>query len=132
MTLTDQLIWEEKEDAQTKAMFSLMNLKNKIAKKDLRLAFAQGTHSAYPEIIESMARFLSSKYNIKTANNHCYKVGDKNGKKGYETKSEDKDNNNTGTTGVHVGETTTPQDSSKPSDRSSIGAHISDVTKPDV
>ena len=37
-----------------------------------------------------------------------------------------------GTTGAHVGETTTPQNSSTPSDGSSIGAHISDVPEPDV
>ena len=60
MTPDTQIIWEEKSDAQTKAMLFLMNLKNKIAKKDLRLAFAQGNHSAYPDTIESMVRFISS------------------------------------------------------------------------
>ena len=33
---------------------------------------------------------------------------------------------------AHVGETTTPQVSSIPSNRSSIGAHVSNVTKPDI
>ena len=45
---------------------------------------------------------------------------------------EDKDNNNTCNTGAHVGETTTPQDSSTPSNGLSIGAHVYEVTKPDV
>ena len=49
-----------------------------------------------------------------------------------EKKSEDKYNSNTGTTGAHVGETTTLQDSSTPSSGLSIGAHVCDVTKPDV
>ena len=51
---------------------------------------------------------------------------------GDETKSEDQDNSNTGTKGAHVGETTTPQDSSTPSNESSIGAHVSNVIKPVV
>ena len=38
-------------------MLLLMNSKNKVAKKDLRLAFAQGKHSAYPQTMEKMARF---------------------------------------------------------------------------
>ena len=47
-------------------------------------------------------------YTIKSVNNPRDKKGDKNGKKDDETKSENKDNNITGTTGAHVGETTTP------------------------
>ena len=113
-------------------MLFLTNSKNEITKKDLCLALAQGIHSVYPGTIESMARFLLLQYNIKTVNSPCNKKGDKNRKKGDETKSEDKDNSNTGTVGAHVGETTTPQDSSTPSNGSSIGAHVSDVTKPDV
>ena len=35
-----QLKWEGKADNQTKVILFLMNLKNKPAKKDLRLAFA--------------------------------------------------------------------------------------------
>ena len=58
------------------------------------------------------------------------KKGDKNKKKGDEPKSEDKDNNNTGTAGAHVGETRMPQDSNAPSNGSSIGAHVSEVAKP--
>ena len=79
-----------------------------------------------------MARYLSSIYNIKNVNNTHDKMGDKNGKKGDEPKSEDKDNNNTCTTGGHVGITTTPQDSSAPSNGSSIGAHASEVAEPNI
>ena len=79
-----------------------------------------------------MARYLSLMYNIKNVNNHRNKKGDKNGKKGDKPKSEGKDKNNTGTAGAHAGKITTPQDSSAPSNGSSIGAHISEVSEPDV
>ena len=91
MTPTARLIWEEKVDAQTKALLFLMNSKNKIVKKDIRLAFAQGNHSAYLDTIKSMMRFPSSQYNIKNVNNNpCDKKRDKNGKKSDEAKSEKK------------------------------------------
>ena len=60
------------------------------------------------------------------------KRGVKNGKKGDELKSEDKDNNNTGTAGTHVGESTMPQDLNAPSDGSRIGAHVSKVNEPNT
>ena len=60
------------------------------------------------------------------------KKGDKNGKKGDEPKSEDKDNNNIGTAGAHIRETTTPTDSNAPSDGSSIGAYVSEVAEPNA
>ena len=132
MTPADQLIWEEKLEAQNKAMLLLMNLKNNNAKKDLSFAYVQGNCSAYPETVKSMARFVLLQYNIKTVNNLCDKKWDKNRKKGDEIKSEDKHNSNTGTAGAHVGEPTMPQNSSTPSNVSSIGAHVSDVTKPVV
>ena len=69
-------------------------------------------------------------YNIKSVNNPRNKKGDKNRKKGDENKSENKNDNNTGTAGAHVGETTTPQDSSASSNGSSIGTHVSEVAKP--
>ena len=75
LTLANQLVWEEKSDAQNKAMLFLMNSKNDNAKKDLCLPYAQGNRSAYPVTVESMARFLSSQYNIKTVNNPCNKKG---------------------------------------------------------
>ena len=77
MTYTDQLIWEDKADTQTKAIIFLLNLYNKIAKKDLHLAFAQGNHSAYQETIESMTKFLLLQYNIKAVNIPRNKKGDK-------------------------------------------------------
>ena len=50
---------------------------------------------------------------------------DKNRKKSDEAKSEDKDNNNTGTTGVHVGETAVAQDSAGATSKgSSIGTYV--------
>ena len=50
MPVAEQIIWEEKSDAITKAMLLLMNLKNDNAKKNLRLAYSQrkislSTHS---------------------------------------------------------------------------------------
>ena len=79
-----------------------MNSKNDNVKKDLRLAYSQGNKTAYPLNLESMARYLLPMYSIKSANNPRDRNGDKNGKKGDEPKSEDKDNNITGTAGAHV------------------------------
>ena len=112
-----------------------MNSKNKSAKKDLRLAYAQGNHSAYPYTIETNPRFqlLQQKNkNVNLNNNPHDKKGDKNRKKGDEAKSEDKDNNNAGTAGVYIGEMAASQNTSTTSNRSSIGTHVSDVTKPNV
>ena len=110
-------------------------MKNKVAKKDLRLAFAQGNHLAYPDTIETMARFILSQYknkNVNPNNNSRDKKGDKNRKKDDEAKLEDKDNNNTGTVGADVGETAASQDSTTTSNSLSIDAHGSDFTKPIV
>ena len=84
-----------------------MNSKNVAAKKDLRLAYTQSNHLAYPSNMERIARFLSSQYtnkNINPNNNPGDKIGDKNGKKGDEAKSKHSDSNNIGTTGAHVRE----------------------------
>ena len=56
-------------------MLLLINLKNNNTKKDLSLTYAQGNCSPHPDTIESMARFLSSQYNIKTVNNPRDKKG---------------------------------------------------------
>ena len=56
MLAADQLAWEEKGDASTKAILLLMNSKNDNAKKDLRLSYSQGNKSAYPVSAEAMAR----------------------------------------------------------------------------
>ena len=66
MPLANQLVWEERERERErergneldKAMFYLMNSKNKNAKKGLRLAYFQRNMTAYPPTIKSMARYL--------------------------------------------------------------------------
>ena len=77
-----------------------------------------------------MARYLSTQYNNKVHNNPRDKRVDRNSKKGDDTKSEDSDTTTTGTAGAHVGEVTTPQDSTAPSKGASIGAHVSEITQP--
>ena len=52
-------------------------------------------------------------------------MGDK--KKGDEPKSEDKDSNTGGTTGAHVEDTTTTEESIPPSRTPSIGGHVSET-----
>ena len=64
-----QLVWEQRADELNQSMLFLMNSKNKIAKKDLSLAYSQGNNTAYPPNIEAMARYLSTQYpNNKPAN----------------------------------------------------------------
>ena len=58
MTAVKQFGWEEKADDLAKAICLLLNSKNKAAKKDLRLAYAQGNHSSCPKTMEKMVRFL--------------------------------------------------------------------------
>ena len=77
-----------------------------------------------------MARYISTQYpNKNLGHQRDGKKGDNNGKKGDDLKSEDKDNNATGTVGAHVGDVTTPEDSTALSDESSIGVHVSEVAK---
>ena len=133
MAAPQRLVWEDKAADLAKAMLLLVNSKNEAAKKDLRLAYAQGNLTAYPGGCEKMARFLLSQYaNKKTnnpINNNRGKKGDKN-KKDDNAKSEDKGDDNAGTAGAHVGEAASDKDEKgAPSDSSSIGAHVSDVTK---
>ena len=45
-------------------------------------------------------------------------------KKGDDPKSEDKDNNTRDTTGAHIGDTTTTEESTAPSGGASISAHV--------
>ena len=107
------LAWKKQADKLGIAMLLLMHLKKKGAKKDLRLAYTQGSHSAYPTKMEKMPRFISSQCknkNIDPNNNPCDKKGDKNGRKGDETKLEDKDNNNTCAAGAHIREAALVQD----------------------
>ena len=107
-----------------------MNSKNNNAKKDLCLAYSQGNKSAYPLSAKLIARYMSAQYPNK---NPGYQpdstTGDRNRKKGNDPKSEDKDNNTTCTIGSHIGDVTTPEDSTTPGDGSSISAHVSEATK---
>ena len=76
-----------------------------------------------------MARYLSTQYpNKNSIHQHRGKKEDRNGKKGDRPKSEDKDNNTTGTAGAHIGDTTTPEDSILSSGGASIGAHVLEAT----
>ena len=77
-----------------------------------------------------MARYLLTQYNNKIPNNPYNKRGNRNLKKGDDSKYEDSNSTTTGTTGVHVGEVTTPQDATAPSKGSSIGAHVSEIAEP--
>ena len=105
-----------------------MNLKNKHAKKVLRLAYSQGNKTAYPPNIEGMARYLSTKYpNNKPTNQRNGKKGDTN--KEDDPKSEDKDSNTGNIAGAHVGDTTTTEESTAPSGGVSIGAHVLETNK---
>ena len=64
-----QLIWERRDDALTQGMIFIMNSKNEIAKKDLRLAYSQGNYTTYPTNIETAARYLTTQYpSIKSGN----------------------------------------------------------------
>ena len=129
MNVADQNIWEERGDTSTKAMLLLLNSKNNNAKKDLCLLYSQGNISDYPTTAKAMARYLSPQYPNKTIGHQRDERGYKNGKKGDDSKPENKDNNTTGNASAHIGKVTTPEDSTAPSNRSSIGAHFLEVTK---
>ena len=77
-----------------------------------------------------MARYLLTQYNNKISNNPCNKRGDKNSKKGDDSKSEDSDRTTTGTAGAHVGKVKTPQDSTTPREGASICAYVSEIAAP--
>ena len=111
-------------------MLLLMNSKNDNAKKNLRLSYSHENRSAYPVSAEAMTRYMPTQYTNKISNNPRDKKGDKISKKGDNSKSEDKDITTTGTAGAYVGEVTTPQDSTAPSKRSSIGARVSEIAEP--
>ena len=130
MSVADQAMWEERGDASTKEMLPLMNSKNDNTRKDLCLLYSQRNKSAYPPTAKAMARYLLTKYpNKNILHQRDGKKRDKNGKKGSDSKPEDKNNNTTDTSGAHVGEVTTLEDSTAPTDGSSIGSHISEVAK---
>ena len=129
MDVTDQTILEERSDASTKAILLLLNSKNDNTKKDLRLSYPQENKSAYQTTVKAMARYLSTQYPNKTIGHQRDKKEGMNRKKGHAFKPEDKDNNAIGTVGAHIGEVTTLEDHTAPSNESSIGAHVSEVAK---
>ena len=49
--------------------------------------------------------------------------------RGNDSKSEDKDSNTGGTTGAHVEDTTTNEDTTAPSGGASLGAHVSEISQ---
>ena len=107
-------------------MLYLMNSKNKLAKRDLCLTYSLRNNTAYPPNIESMARYLSTKYpNNKPAHQHGGEKGDK--RKDNDLKDSDKDIDKGGTVSVHVEDTTTTEESPAPRGGPSIGAHISET-----
>ena len=129
MNVLDQVIWEERGNASTKAMLLLLNSKNNNAKKDLHLSYSQENISAYPTTAKAMARYLLTQYPNKTIGRQRNKKGDRNGKKGDDPRPEDKDNNTTGTVDAYIGKVITPEDSTTSSNGSSISAHVSEVAK---
>ena len=77
-----------------------------------------------------MATYMSTQYpNKNPSHQRDNKQGDKDGKKGDDSKSEDKNNNIISVVGAQVGNVTTPEDSTTPSGGSSIGAHILEAAK---
>ena len=118
-----QLMWKKRVNELNQSMLYLMNSKNKLAKKDLRLLYSQGNNTHYPPNIESMARYPSTQYpNNKPAHQRGGKKGDK--RKGDDLKFEDKDSNTGATAGVHVEDTTTDEDTIALSVGASHGAHV--------
>ena len=57
-----QLVWEERGNGLNKALFYLMNSKNKNAKRDLCLAYSEGNITAYSPTIKGMTKCLSTQY----------------------------------------------------------------------
>ena len=120
-----RLVWKQRANTLNQSMIYLMNSKNKIAKKDLRLAYTQGNYTAYPTDIEAVAWYLSIQYpNNKPVNQRKNKQ-----RKGYDPKSEDKDNIMGGTAGAHVEDTTTNKDTTAPSGGASLGGHVSETSQ---
>ena len=114
LTPVKQLVWEERGNELNKAMFHLLNSKNKHTKEDLRLTYSQGNLTAYPPTIKGMARYLSTQYpNNKPVNQRYGKKEDK--KKENDPQSNNKDSNTGGTVGSQVEDTTTPKESTTPS-----------------
>ena len=120
-----RLTWEQRADALNRSMIYLMNSKNEIAKKYLRLVYSQGNYTAYPTDIEAAAQYLSTQH---PNNKPCNQCKNKQ-RKGIDPKSEDKDNTTGDTPGAHVEDTTTNEDITAPSGGASLGAHVSETSQ---
>ena len=90
--------------------------------KDLHLAYSQGNMTVYPPTIKEIARYLSTQHPNKPTHQRDDKNGDE--KNGDDPKSKDKNSNTGDTTGVHVQDTTTPEESTAPNRGASIGTHV--------
>ena len=125
LPVEEQLAQEQRADALNPSMIYLMNSKNEIAKKDLHLAYSQGNYTSYPANIEGAAWYLSTQYpNNKHGNQRKNKP-----RKGNDPKYEDKDNITAGTTGAHVEDNTTNEDTTTPSRGANLGAHVSETSQ---
>ena len=68
-----------------------MNSNNNNAQKDLRLAYTQGSKTAYPFSGKAMARYIPTQYPSKNPGHQRKgKKRDRNGKKGDGPKSKDR------------------------------------------
>ena len=125
LPIAGKLEWKTRADALNQAMIYIMDSKNEITKKDLRLVYSQGNYATYPANIEAAARYLSTQYpNNKTSNQQKNKQ-----RKGDDPKSENKDNTTGGSVGVHVENNTTNKDTTAPSGGASLGAHVSETSQ---
>ena len=69
LPIAGRLEWETRADALNQPMIYIMNSKNEIAKKDLRLAYFQENYITYPANIEAAVWYLSTQYpNNKSSN----------------------------------------------------------------
>ena len=126
--------FKNKADDHMMAMIYLHNSKNDAAKKDFRVAHAQGNKSVYDGGIEKMARTLASQYKMKETSNPNY-----NGtrKSNNTTKKNDKDEegglkqNAESIAGAHIEDESDKdkkgrKDSNTIKPDGSVGAHILD------
>ena len=111
-------------------MLLLLNSKNNNANNGLCLAYSQGNKAARLLTAKAMTRYMLIQYpNKNQGHQRNSKKKDINRKKEDDPKSQDKDNNTTGTACAHVKDVTMPEDSIAPSGGSIIGAHVLGVAK---
>ena len=68
MTAEKREYWEKKGDELNIAMLFCNNSRNEPMKKDLRIAYSQGSKHCYPKDVESMARLQATQYSIRRSN----------------------------------------------------------------